>query len=268
MTTATDTARPNRKLLVPSLALLAAVTVNIGLLLLIGALISDQRNELAQRPQLQPIDFVRVRPTPRPPRPEPIEPKAPVETTAIQQATAEPQPVVARPLPKPKKPRPAKAEKRVAPEKKLPGVAAPRLDIPAQGNGVAFPNMPGNDARLTGPPAQWNPEKQPPPADSGRAGGGAGGSSQSRLVALSRTLPDYPPMARSRGIQGWVELELVVTPSGKVGSAKVVAANPKEIFDEAALEAVKQWWFQPAYRDGQAIEQRARQLVKFTLKPQ
>ena len=267
MTTASSIARPNRKVLVPSLALLAAVTVNICLLLLIGALISDRRIELAQQPQLQPIDFVRVRPKPH--RPEPIESKVPVEATSIQQATSQPQPVVAKRSPLPRKPRPAKAEKRLASQKKLSGVAAPRLDIPALGDGAALPSVPGSDARLTGPPAQWNPEKQPAPAESGdTTEGGAGGSSRSKLVALSRTLPDYPPMARSRGIQGWVELELSVTPSGMVGSAKVVAANPKGVFDEAALEAVKQWRFQPAYNNGQAIEQRARQRVKFTLKQQ
>jgi len=268
MTTASSIARPNRKVLVPSLALMTAVTVNIGLLLLIGALISERRIELAQQPQLQPIDFVRVRPKPQTPRPEPIETKSPVETTNILQAPAQSHPVVAKPLPVPRKPHPAKAAQRVAPQKELPGVAAPRLDIPALGDGMAFPSVPGSDARLTGPPAQWNPEIQPTSAESGDAEGEAGSSSRSKLVALSRTLPDYPPMARARGIQGWVELELSVTPSGKVGSAKVVAANPKGIFDEAALEAVKQWRFQPAYKDGQAIEQRARQRVKFTLKQQ
>ncbi|MBS4052856.1 MAG: energy transducer TonB [Methylomonas sp.] len=263
MTTASGTARPNRKVLVPSLALLAAVTVNVGLLLLIGALISDRRIELAQQPQLQPIDFVRVRPKPRP-----IETKSPVEAAAIQQAPAQPRPTVTKQIPAPRKPRQAKTEKRVAPQKELFGVAAPRLDIPALGDGAAFPSAPGSDARLTGPPAQWNPDKQPAPAESGETEGGAGGSSKSKLVALSRTLPDYPPKARDRGIQGWVVLEISVTPSGKVGSAQVVAADPKGVFDEAALEAVKQWRFQPAYKDGQAVEQRARQMVKFTLKQQ
>jgi protein TonB len=263
--------KPNRKILVLGGAVAAAVMVNMGLLLLIGALISEKHRELAQLPKLQPVDFVRIRPKPLELPPSPAETKTVVETEAgtsrppAQSKTA----ASGKAAPAPKR-RSSKAGITAKNQSKLPGVAAPRLDIPAQGDGVAFAPVPGADERLTAPPAQWNIEKQPT-TNGGTTGegdgeGSGGDVSKTGLVVVSKVLPDYPRRARAQRIQGWVKLLITVTPSGRVSTAKVVDADPKGIFDEAALEAIKHWRFQPAYRNGQAIEQRAHQIIRFRLK--
>lgn len=263
MTPAFAADKPNRKMLVMSGAIIAAMTINVGLLLLIGGLISERQRELAQTPNLQPVDFVRFRPT-RKELPTPaVEAK---EMVTDKPAAAKPKPAAENTTTVGKKPA-ARTGKPAKSPIKQPGVAAPRLDIPAHGDGVAFPGVPGTDERLTAPPGQWNVAKQPEPRESagGDEHGKGTGYAKSRLVVLSRVLPDYPPRARSLGIQGWVQLEIIVNPSGKVSAAKVVDAKPKEVFEEAALAAIKQWRFQPAYKNGQAIEQRALQRVDFRL---
>lgn len=258
--------KPNRKILVLSGTIVIAVAINLGLLLLISTLISYQETELAQLPKLQPVNFIRIQP-----RQETSPASPPEEKTIVDAASDKPSPppVKASGTSKPKlarKSRPLQAKQSAKAQAEQPGLAAPRLDIPAQGDGVAFPNAQGADDRLTGPPSQWNLQKQPPIGDSGEGEGDAGGdSSKSKLEVLSRVLPDYPPRARMQRIQGWVQLEVTVSESGTVIAAKVVAAEPRQIFDASALEAIRQWRFKPAYREGRPVQRQALQKIVFSL---
>lgn len=261
--------KPNRKILVLGGAVAAAVMINMGLLLLIGALISEKHRELAQLPKLQPVYFVRIRPKPAESRPPAAETETKVEADAVNNRPSTPSKPAAQGKAAPaRRLRATKTGKTAKNQSKLPGVAAPRLDIPAQGDGAAFAPVPGADERLTAPPTQWNIDKEPASnrGTTGEGEGYGGGASKTRLVAVSKVLPDYPRRARAQRIQGWVKLRITVTPSGRVGAAKVVDADPKGVFDAAALEAIKQWRFRPAYKNGQAVEQSANQIIKFRLK--
>lgn len=88
------------------------------------------------------------------------------------------------------------------------------------------------------------------------------------LVVLSRSLPRYPPVAESRGIEGWVRVEVTVATDGTVSAARIVDANPKRIFDQSALDAIRRWTFRPAFKDGHAVVQRANLNMLFKLKKQ
>ncbi|HUA88697.1 MAG TPA: TonB family protein [Steroidobacteraceae bacterium] len=77
--------------------------------------------------------------------------------------------------------------------------------------------------------------------------------------------PDYPPQARERGIEGWVDLQFVVNTDGTVGEAQVVGAQPADVFEQSALEAVRRWRFQPVVREGAAVPQKARVRLRFTV---
>lgn len=55
----------------------------------------------------------------------------------------------------------------------------------------------------------------------------------------------YPLLARLRNQEGWVQVHFNVSPEGKVIDPVVVASSQPEIFDEAALEAISQWRYQP-----------------------
>ncbi|HKF97183.1 MAG TPA: energy transducer TonB, partial [Steroidobacteraceae bacterium] len=86
--------------------------------------------------------------------------------------------------------------------------------------------------------------------------------------ALTRTryvAPQFPDIALARGIDGWVDLQFVVGTDGAVGDVAVVGAQPVGIFEQAALDAVRHWHYQPVLHDGQAVSQHARVRLRFTV---
>jgi protein TonB len=45
----------------------------------------------------------------------------------------------------------------------------------------------------------------------------------------------------------------------------VVRAQPTRVFDREAVRAMQQWSFEPALRNGQPVEVRARRRIQFQL---
>jgi periplasmic protein TonB len=76
--------------------------------------------------------------------------------------------------------------------------------------------------------------------------------------------PSYPEGARAAGIEGDVRLELVVSTSGAVESTRVVQGIGHGL-DEAALQAVRQFRFAPATREGRAVRVRMGWSMQFRL---
>ena len=77
--------------------------------------------------------------------------------------------------------------------------------------------------------------------------------------------PVYPYKARQRNIEGYVRVKLLVRADGTVGEVSVLDADPKGLFDSAALKAVPQWRFQPGVIDGQAVPSWVVTTIRFTL---
>jgi TonB family protein len=82
-------------------------------------------------------------------------------------------------------------------------------------------------------------------------------SSPHALEPLIELAPLYPPAAQTRGLEGHVDLEFLVTADGSVSEPSVVAAEPAGLFDAAALDAVRRWRY-PAQtgRDPMRIQRR------------
>jgi TonB family protein len=76
--------------------------------------------------------------------------------------------------------------------------------------------------------------------------------------------PVYPESAQKRGIEGWVELAFTVMPNGTVEDVEVRNASPADVFDEAAVRAVRQWRFEPVVQNGQRVQQRAMVRLRFS----
>lgn len=77
--------------------------------------------------------------------------------------------------------------------------------------------------------------------------------------------PDYPDHAKHDGKEGKVLLEIVVNKEGDVETdMRVLKSNP--LFDDAAILAVRQWKYEPALKDGQAVRVYLTVLVEFNLK--
>ncbi|HEX8782659.1 MAG TPA: energy transducer TonB, partial [Steroidobacteraceae bacterium] len=87
----------------------------------------------------------------------------------------------------------------------------------------------------------------------------------SSLTRTRYVAPQFPDIARARGIDGWVDVEFVVGSDGAVSDVSVVGAQPVGIFEQAALDAVRHWRYQPVLHDGQAVSQRARVRLRFTV---
>lgn len=75
--------------------------------------------------------------------------------------------------------------------------------------------------------------------------------------------PVYPAEARRAWIQGMVALDAVVGPSGKVEEIVVVRSIP--LLDEAAIDAVHQWEYEPVVIDGRAVAVVMTVALSFTL---
>lgn len=86
-----------------------------------------------------------------------------------------------------------------------------------------------------------------------------------RPVPLKRGFIDYPPRARASNIEGYVTLSILIGKDGNVKNVKVLEANPVGIFEDAALNAVRAWLFQPATYKQQAVEVWAKQTISFDL---
>lgn len=65
--------------------------------------------------------------------------------------------------------------------------------------------------------------------------------SSTELEPLIEVAPSYPPAAQARGLDGYVDLSFTVDPLGTVADVSVAAAEPADIFDEAAIAAVSRW---------------------------
>lgn len=81
---------------------------------------------------------------------------------------------------------------------------------------------------------------------------GAGGS-DSDVVPLVRVDPDYPPQARQRRIEGYVDVEFTIGPAGTVEDARVIGALPPSVFEDAALRAVRRWRYNPKIEHGSPV---------------
>jgi protein TonB len=89
-----------------------------------------------------------------------------------------------------------------------------------------------------------------------------GGNVQSaKLVRQPR--PVYPPLAKQARISGVVKLSAIISKDGTIQHLEVIGGHP--LLVPAALEAVKQWVYQPTLLNGEPVEVQTQIDVNFTL---
>ncbi|MFC5436980.1 energy transducer TonB [Rhodanobacter umsongensis] len=96
------------------------------------------------------------------------------------------------------------------------------------------------------------------------AGSNAGGQTTS-AVLLKAVGARYPTAAMRARQQGWVVVEFTVDPDGGTSDVKVVDAQPRRVFDRAAMDAVERYKFTPAMKDGVAVSSTKQQRIEFKL---
>ncbi len=137
---------------------------------------------------------------------------------------------IERKKPKPKKP--------PEPEKPPPEPPAPELDKvnpSAETLAVSAPSPVATDINLS-------------------AGGFGLAPTDGEYLPIVKVQPVYPRRALDRGIEGYVIVEFTVTRSGTTKDIRVVEAQPKGIFDSAAVKAAEKFKYKPRVVEGQPIE--------------
>jgi TonB family protein len=126
--------------------------------------------------------------------------------------------------------------------------AAPSIgNIETAENGGALPNLMENSSQATVPVLQTVSISQ--------------GVSQG--LVIKKISPSYPPTALRLRIEGPVELLATISKKGDISAVKVVSGDPN--LTRAAVDAVKQWKYQPYLLDGAPVEIQTQVTINFKL---
>ena len=112
----------------------------------------------------------------------------------------------------------------------------------------------GVNTRIAAPPAPKEIKSRAPV----RLGGRVRAPRQ-----IQRVEPKYPPLARQTHISGTVTIDAVLDESGNVVEMKVVSGHP--LLLQAALDAVRQWKYEPTYLNDVPVAVQMNITVTFTL---
>jgi TonB family protein len=108
------------------------------------------------------------------------------------------------------------------------------------------------------PPPQFDSKPVGNVADDRQKGGGI---QPARL--LKKTIPTYPRLAKAARIQGVVLLEATITESGRLEDVTVISGHPMLI--DAAVDAIRQWHYEPAKSNGIPMRSSVNIRVNFVL---
>jgi protein TonB len=201
--------------------------------------------EPRQTIQFRPVETVTWRPPPPPSPPKPRHKPEPQNTPKPETETPKIQPQIEKPPPKPTR-LPVKLDFNLAP---MPADLTLNFEIDPTVKDVPEAIVEAPPPAPTPPPP---PKPEPRPPDKSP-------------VILTQVQPVYPYRARTRGIEGYVDVRFTVTPDGSVTSPEVLESQPPGLFDHAALRAVERWRFAPAMRGDKAVEARVQIRIRFTL---
>ena len=122
---------------------------------------------------------------------------------------------------------------------------------PTPGRGRGAAPFPATPARLSPP---W-------PAAEGAYRVGALTTPPRRIKDVK---PEFPDVAQRKRVGGAVVIQILIGPDGKVRDARILESAPD--FDEAALNAVRQWEYTPSMLNGVAVPVVMTTTITFALK--
>lgn len=89
------------------------------------------------------------------------------------------------------------------------------------------------------------------------------GGNVQQAKLLNQPKPVYPPLAKQARIQGTVRFNAIIGRDGAIANLTVVSGHP--LLVPSALEAVRQWKYQPTLLNGEPVEVVTQIDVNFTL---
>jgi protein TonB len=194
-------------------------------------------------------------PDPPPPLP-PAPPKAALKKPAIKPAT-----VVNAPKPIARKPPETSAPAQPPP---VPAVPETEMQSPPS---PAAPDPAHMSTDL--PPSTPYSPRPVPSVDSHAAPAEKSSTASAVVMATPRYSdnppPAYPSIARKRGYEGTVVLDVFVDQNGRVGRLRVAESSSYRLLDRSAIKAVEGWQFEPGRRGGRTVAMWVRVPVNFRL---
>jgi protein TonB len=86
------------------------------------------------------------------------------------------------------------------------------------------------------------------------------------IIAESKVEPDYPELARRSRVESRVILEAVIRSDGAVAEVTVLqCTRPGLGFEEEAIEAIRQWRYEPGRQNGVPVDVYFTVVVEFAL---
>lgn len=157
------------------------------------------------------------------------------------------------------KPKPKKKPKKIKPKRVRKTAKAP---VPFKGLGSS---LSGIDLGLPGLGGDGMDD-----LNSGLLGKTGGSVMTEDLVDVapkpkSRGTFKYPASAKKKGIKGYVVLSLLINERGRVDEVQVLESSPAGVFDEAAVQGINNWRFEPAKYEGKKVKVWAKQKIRFDL---
>jgi TonB family protein len=81
--------------------------------------------------------------------------------------------------------------------------------------------------------------------------------------AIKRVQPPYPPIAKAARASGPVQVQITISETGEVIEASVISGHP--LLRDAAIQAARQWLFQPTELSGVPVKVQGILTFNFTL---
>jgi periplasmic protein TonB len=189
-------------------------------------------------------------------------PTEPPPSLAVSKTPELPAPLPYRAPVTEEKPRPQKIRKSDKPSNRMdPSV----LSRPEQ----ADPSTEGHGFVLDEDSAPATSQESSLPAQASLEGGGRDLAPirvhEATPLYRQNPVPEYPLIARKRGYQGTVVLEVLVNREGKVKELTLSASSGYSVLDQAALTSVKTWLFDPGTRGGEKVDMWVKVPVRFQL---
>ena len=120
-----------------------------------------------------------------------------------------------------------------------------------------------SDATVTGTAASSSPPSSTPPVSEARDRNSVAAVILQRVYSPD---PVFPEIAREHDLTGFVDLEFTVGADGTVTDVNVLKAQPKGVFEKAAVDAVSKWRYRPVERNGLPVNEHARLRLNFAYK--
>lgn len=89
---------------------------------------------------------------------------------------------------------------------------------------------------------------------------------EAKPLYRSNPPPKYPRIAKIRGYQGIVLLDVLVNKDGRVDDLKIFKSSGSPLLDKAAISAVKRWLFEPGMMENEKVDMWVRVPIRFELK--